>query len=161
MLQFNNNEAAEENRNALFFFCFLALVFKTSLNVSILSLHVNNSHYRTEGMWETAALSSSSSGRVLACLACPLQSSHVCSCVKCFLSSSEAPHYRERLLVPSFFSCATGCNCTSTNASIRSLSQQSILTLVLLQFENVRRQTDAAMVSTWLHCNSSLPGFPL
>ncbi len=150
MLQSNNNEAAEENRNALFFFCFLTLVFKTSLNVSTytLSLHVNNSHYRTKGMWETAALSSSSSPRVLACLACPLQSSHVCSRVKFFLSSSEAPHYRERLLVPSFFSCATGCNCTSTNASIRWLSQQSVFTLVLLQFENVRRQTDAAMVST-------------
>jgi hypothetical protein len=42
MLQFNNNEAAEENRNALFFFCFLTLVFKTFLNVSTytLSLHV-------------------------------------------------------------------------------------------------------------------------
>jgi hypothetical protein len=111
-------------------------------------VHVNNSHYRTKGMWETAALSSSSSPRVLACLACPLQSSHVCSRVKCFLSSSEAPHYRERLLVPSVFSCATGCNYVSTNASIRWLSQQSVFTLVLLQFENVRRQTDAAMVST-------------
>jgi hypothetical protein len=155
MLQFKNDEEAEENRNALFFFCFLTLVFKTSLNVSTytLSLHVllcyvNNSQYRTKGMWETAALSSSSSPCVLACLACPLQSSHVCSRVKCFLSSSEAPHCRERLLVPSFFSCATGCNCASTNASIRWLSQQSVFTLVLLQFENVHRQTDAAMVST-------------